>query len=370
MTRPQAVKNLLCFVLGLLLAAIPASAQDAASQINSEINRLEQSLKNRPVSLSDAPEIGNMIGNALKDARNAASAGRLYLALETLGRAEDLLQGARAIEDKTEAVKSGLPAFETEWNKASLELTAFEQKSHDRDWGQASTALRALSEAAQGKSIPLLEGSRGFATATGPKDGLLYLGQAQGEAQFAQFVFSLAAKSPRKSAPFPLRSLLPEIQRLQERTNAAFQPPRSIDLHPRFIALNATLKLAGELDASRSYAGALYEYLEATRHYGMLEAAEPDAAKQSQVKQAIVAARTQLEQSRRDDSVAQIFLERAQSYIEHADGSAPSADEWRSAQVILEQVLPAYFAAAKPAVPLQKARGMTTTVTLVRWPYT
>jgi hypothetical protein len=38
-----------------------------------------------------------------------------------------------------------------------------------------------LSETAQGQSIPLLEGGRGFASSTKPTDGLFYIGEAQGE---------------------------------------------------------------------------------------------------------------------------------------------------------------------------------------------
>jgi hypothetical protein len=164
--------------------------------------------------------------------------------------------------------------------------------------------------------------------------------------------------------------LLPELHALQEKTNAAFQPPRSIDLHTRFIALNSSLKLAGELDASKLYAGALYEYLEAVRHYGMFEAVAPDAAKQSELKKAVSDAETRFSASSNDESLAQLFLQRAESQTAHEDGSAPSADEWRSAQVILERVLPAYLAAQKPASPLQQASGKTVDITLVRWPYT
>jgi hypothetical protein len=342
---------------------------DASSQIKAEIERLQQSLKDKPIANPDLPEIGNMIGGSLSEAGNALAAGRLYLSLEKLAQATDLFHAARAMTDMAETAKAGMPAFEQEWNKASLDLIALDAKARQRNWSRTRAGIRALSEAAQGKAIPLLEGSRGFATANGPKDGLVYMGQARGEAEFATFAFSL--NLPRDKQPPSLRSLLPELQRLQEKTNAAFQPPRSIELHPRFIALNSTLKLAGELDAAQAYAGALYEYLEATRHYGMLDAVVPDAAQQSKLKTAIADAEKQIQASKRDDSIAQIFVERAQSQsAPHADGSAPLADEWRSAQVIVDQVLPAYYAARKPAVPVQRAKGITTTVTLVRWPYT
>jgi hypothetical protein len=359
------------FVFSLLLVLnLHAAGPDAPSQIKDEIERLQHSWKDARIANPDLPDIGNMIEASLSDADHALSAGRLYVSLERLAQGTDVLRGAQTASDKAEAMKAdGMRAFEKEWSKASLELTALEQTSRRRDWSHTRAAIHALSEAAQGKAIPLLEGSQGFATATAPKDGLLYMGQARGEAEFATFAYSL--NLAREKEPVALRSLLPELERLQEKTNAAFQPPRSIDLHPRFIALNATIKLARELDSSKAYAGALYEYLEALRHYGMLDAVPPDAAKQAQLKDGIAAALKQIRASRRDDSIAQIFVERAQSYTSsHADGSAPGADEWRSAQIIVEQVLPAYYAALKPAVPLARAKGITTTITLVRWPYT
>jgi len=254
--------------VSLLILALPVAAQDAASQIKVEIQRLQQSLKDRPFSDPDLPDINSMAGGELKAANDALNAGRLYLGLERLAGAEDLLQGARVVADKkAETVKGGLPAYEEEWKQVSMSLTARDREARETDWSHAPAALRALSETAQGKSVPLLEGGRGFATSTQPKNGLFYLGQAQGESEFAQFCASLHL--PRKVPALPRRSLLPELQKLQDKTNAAFVPPRSIDLHPRFIALNSTLKLAQELDAARFYSGALDQYLEAVRHYGV-----------------------------------------------------------------------------------------------------
>jgi hypothetical protein len=350
------------------LAACAANGQDATSQIKTETQRLQQSLKDHPISNPDLPDLGSMVGDSLKTASDALNAGHLYFSLETLGRASDLLQGARVQTDKASAVKNNLPVFDSEWNKVSLDLTARDREARERDWDKSPAALRALSESAQGKAIPLLEGARGFATATKPEDGLFYMGQAQGEAEFARFCASV--NLPRKNSPLPLRSFLPELASLQEKTNAAFQPPRSIDQHPRFISLNSTIKLAQELDASKFYAGSLYEYLEAVRHYGMLDAPVLDAAKQSELKAALAAQHRKLEQSERDDSIPLLFLERAQSQIAHADGSAPTADEWRSGQVVLDQVLPAYFATLKAPPALQQASGKTVDITLVRWPYT
>jgi hypothetical protein len=364
-------KLLAIFLMLGVLVALPSqlAGQDSpASQIKIEISRLQRSIQDKPISDPDLKDLASSIGETLKSAASAVDAGQLYLGLEKLGQAEDLLQGARAAANKEEVEKGGLPAFESQWGKASLRLTALDKEAHAHEWKHAALAVRALAEAAQGKAIPLLEGGRGFATATGPKDGLFYVGQAEGEADFATFCASLNA--PGKASAFPLRSLLPELHSLQEKTNAAFRPPKSIDLHSRFIALNSQIKLAEELDASRFYAGALYAYLEAVRHYGMLDAPALDAAAQTQLEQDLAAASKKLTAASVDDSIAQLFVERAACYTTHPDGSAPTADEWRGARVILDQVLPTYYAAQKPAALLDRVSGKTVDITLVRWPYT
>jgi hypothetical protein len=365
------LSRLLRFLLALtLIGALPllVSAQDPKPQIKAEIDRLKQSLQEKPLKNPDFPDIQSMVTGAVNAAAEALDSGNLYLSLERLVQAEDLFQGAHAVVDKTDTVKSSFPAFEAEWEKASQNLNSLNDEARKKDWRSTPLAVRALAETAEGSSIPLLEGGRGFASSTKPTDGLFYIGQAQGEAAFAKFSSTLLLA--RNSASFPLRSCLPELQKLQEKTNAAFKPPASIDLHPRFIALNSALKLAEELDAQKLYAGALYQYLEATRHFAMLEARPLNVAQQSTLKTDLVAARKKFAASKQDDSLAQLFLERAASQTAHGDGSAPTADEWRSARIILDQVLPAYFAAKKPASPLQQASGKTVDITLVRWPYT
>jgi hypothetical protein len=359
------------FFLALtLFGALPflGSAQDPKPQIKAEIDRLKQSLQENPLKNPDFPDIQSMVTGAVNAAAEALDSGNVYLALERLLQAEDLFQGAHAVVDKADAVKSSLPAFEAEWEKASQNLNSLNGEARRKNWSSTPLAIRALAETAEGRSIPLLEGGRGFASSTKPADGLFYIGQAQGEASFAKFSSTLLLAG--NSSSFPLRSFLPELQKLQQKTNAAFKPPASIDLHPRFIALNSALKLAEELDAQKLYVGALYQYLEATRHFAMLEARPLDAARQSALKSDLAAARRKFAASKEDDSLAQLFLERAQSQTAHPDGSAPTADEWRSARIILDQVLPAYFSAKKPASPLLRASGKTVDITLVRWPYT
>jgi hypothetical protein len=102
----------------------------------------------------------------------------------------------------------------------------------------------------------------------------------------------------------------------------------------------------------------------------MLNPAVPDATKQANLRSAIADELKKVSASNRDDSIAQIFLERADGWLNKPDAAAPSDDEWRAVRIILEEVLPAYQAALKPASPLQQRAGKTATLTLVRWPYT
>jgi len=367
--RRSIYRRLWQVLAGFLILVLPAAGQDAASRIKAEANRLQQSLKDKPVSIAWIPNANSVLDGDLKSVKEAADAGRLYLSLLQLEGVAQTLEGGRTAEEKKAATaKSGFPGFETEWKRVSLDVEALGQKARGRDWADAPAALRALSETAQAKAVPLLESGRGFATAQGPEEGLAYLGQAQGETQFADFCASL--NLARKGAPNALRSMLPELEKLQDKTNAAFQPPRSIEFQSTFITLNSALKLGEELDAERLYAGALFQYLVAVWQYGLLDAVTLGPARQLELIRAMARTQKQLEASGYDDSIAQIVLERAESDVRHADGSAPSSDDWKSAAVIIDQVLPAYFAAKQPPATLPRASGKTIDLTLVRWPYT
>ena len=352
---------------GPVVLRLFAADQNATAQVAAEIQRIEQAWKTRAPGDSATAGIASTAQNSLKSAGEALHSGRLYLALERLVQAIDLFEGAEELAGKAGVVQSDMAAFEAEWGRTRQELEALSRQVRSRNWGRSPAVIRALTESALGRSLPLLDGGRGFAVATGPKDGLFYLGEARGQAKFADFCGTLT--SVRRKPGWTARSLLPELLALQAKADAAFQPPRSIEQHSRFIALNSTIKLARELDSTRSYHGAFYQYLEAVRHFAMLDTTPVDAARQSELKAALDAEAGKLAAGR-DNSIRQLFLERAGAQTAHPDGSAPSVDEWRSARAIVTEVLPAYAAAMKSAQPLHQTKGKTVDITLVRWPYT
>src|SRR4051812_38043611 len=171
---PARLRFILIFAIVTAFTSPLASQSSPISQVKAEIARLQQSLKDHPLSGQDSQQLATMANDALKAASDAADAQQFYLSLEKLGQAEDLFQGARSASNKAEVEKGGLAAFESQWAKVSLHLTALDKDAHAREWTHSPLAVRALAEAAQGRAIPLLEGSRGFATATAPKDGLFY----------------------------------------------------------------------------------------------------------------------------------------------------------------------------------------------------
>jgi hypothetical protein len=299
------------------------------------------------------------LDNSLKGATEDAAAGHLYSSLDKLAQASDMAYGLRATADDAAVVNGGMPAFEVEFKKTSQRVSQI----HPVPPGTPA-AIRALAETARVKASALLDSGRGFATSMEPKDGLFHLGEAQGLAEFADFCANLGQGRVGQLPQF--RSLAPELQALQDKTNAAFVPPQSIQKHPAFIGLNSAIKLARELDEAKVYAAALYQYLDAVRQYGTLNARPPDASAQAALRAKIAAERHRIAGSKRDDSIEDAWLDRAESAIAHT----PNEDMWKAATVLVAQVLPAYDAALGAPSTVEARPTKAVEVTLVRWPYT
>jgi hypothetical protein len=366
------------FVLLILAAftmqAAASSQRDAPAKIDAEVNLLRKSLAAKPDSDPPWKEQKAAIEQTLDQATDDLRGGRLYLSLERLSAALVSFRGLERANGKTddELLNEGLPGIETEAKKARVELARSVQGSQQDASANVSLVVRALAEKAQGEAAELIEGGRGFALLTdAPSDrvnnyssALYYVGNSEGQSESIAFYKSL--NLPRAGVPFALRSVSPELGLLQDQTTAAFKPPRSSEQHADFIRLNATLKQAGELDAAHQYAGALYQYLDAVQQFRKLAAATPDAQKQSKLKADVQEMHSRLAASKQDSSLAQLFLERAESRL----AKSPGDDDWKTIQAIVDQVMPAYFAMFKPAPVQDHPAVAQVTVTLVRWPYT
>ena len=83
--HPPAFQSVLILPLLAALASPLAGQNSPISQVQAEIARLQQSLKEKPISDPDLNSLAPMIDDSLKSARDAAQAGQLYLSLEKLG---------------------------------------------------------------------------------------------------------------------------------------------------------------------------------------------------------------------------------------------------------------------------------------------
>jgi hypothetical protein len=334
-----------------------AAAEPPEARLAAELERSQLAFAQNESKDEQWVQLKPRIQTVLDRARRGMAGKQLWAALEDLGKIRSVLDPSLAQKGSE---GRDLEAFQARWKAAAPGLIERDAKARARRWKDRPVALRAIAEAAEGQSLPLLHAAPAYAAATDPQAGFFYLEQAKATADFADLVASLAVRT-RRAAP-PLRSWAPELQQVQDRVIAAFQPPHSIDQHSDFIAINAQLKLAQELDSGGLPAGALYTWLDAVQQFGALEVQEPDEATRAMLVEQLAATRAELEAARRDDSIALLFVQRAE--VRAGQG------EWRRVRAILERVMPAYRAAMEGVPAAQRTPREEVRITLVRWPYT
>jgi len=341
----------------LLLFSCATFAQDLRSQLTTEIKQLRATAAAQPANDELWKDLHGDVDTLLNRADAAVSANRLYLGLDLIGYAQRLLQSFQNTQTKT--------PFQTAFDKDRATLVSLDAKARQRDWSAAPAAVRALAESSQGQALTLVDASKAYAEVTSPTSGFFYLGEAKADEQFATWVHALQVK--RSGTPFHARDISSELDSLQQKVTSAFKPPASTDKHSEFIRLNSMLKTGTELNAASLHYGAAYQYLTAIQQFGMIDDATPSAEQQTKLREELVAARAKYEKSRDDDSLALMFVERAEEKLASADKTPANA---KAAAAIVHIALPAY-AELKTAAPRAPSKPTSDVVlTLVRWPYT
>jgi hypothetical protein len=363
----QRVCLTLAVLTSSLLASTPRKKENAATvKITAELQRLQKLASEQKSGEAEWKDLEPAVKRVLTRADEGLRTGRIYAAIDDLAKARTYLEAY--VTTKVSAEASAMPAFEDAWKRTSVELVALDRAAQKRMWNGKPIVQQALSESAQGQTLTMVEASRAYATVTDTHAGYYYIGEAKTDAAIATFVYTLPL--PMAGTRFGVRSWLPELQALQEKVNAEFVPPKSIDHHTDFIRLNSTIKLASELDSAKLYAGALYQYLSAVQQFASMDAGELDQAKQSALKNQLEQWKMRLQQSKRDNSLAELFVERAELWTNHADGTPVNADQWKAAWGVVSAALPAYEAALSAVPQTEQKAPRLVTVTLVRWPYT
>ncbi|HLJ47371.1 MAG TPA: hypothetical protein VKU01_15245 [Bryobacteraceae bacterium] len=359
--------RILCLLAVALSFATDLAAQNGSDEtrdrVLGKVDEIERALREHPFNTADFPNFPKTAGTLIESIRDLTRRGYLYPGLEKIGQLITVAHATRYAEERSAELGPGFPPFDAEWTKVNQRVVKAEQELGATNWTHRAPAQRALIETARSRMGQFLSAGRGFAVHDDTFSGLFWLGQAEGQAEFARFCSSL--NLPEKS-PAKAHSVLPELQSLQEKAVAAFVPPKSIDLHPQFIVLNSLLKTGFEMDAERSYAGSLYRYLDAVEAYRLLDGVDVDAEQKAILKQKVASLRNEFNASRERTSVAEIFLERAEAL---ANASSPTAVDWRNVEAIIEYALPA-FSAQPPPLAARHISRKAVRLTLVRWPFT
>jgi hypothetical protein len=347
----------------IAIASAPTGAARAAREpLAAEVARWSALLDAPPAGDDPWKDVREGARPALAGVHEALARDRRLLALLRLGPVLEDLVATEYVAARTPEQRTDAAAFEAEWKRMAGALEgAVSPPAPGAFDGVRPAAVRAIGEAALPQARVYYDASLAYGRNTTPASGLFYLGAAKAARDYAGLARKVGWASPGKAPA--LRAIGPELEALEGEILAAYRPPLSIDRHRDFIVASATLKEARELDAAGLRYGALLRYLQASLGLAALRGAP--AMPRAGVEERLAEWRTRLGKGGIDHSLGRMFVESAESDLEHPEGGVTA-----TAAAMVRDVLPRYLAALGPA-PRQAARAEPrVTVTLVRWPYT
>jgi len=349
-------------VLVLFAAGAVAGTSPSKDPLGAEIERWSEFLRNNPRTDENWTQIKKVSEPVIARARQALDDGQRLLALFRLAAARTNLAAAAYVGERPADKRNDQGFLDGEWKRVGNTIKDDLGPLHPADLGNVRpAAVRALAEAALLQVRAFYDASLEYGRSTEAQYGLFYLGQAQAQRDFV----SLCRKFSEASfghAP-PLRNLSEELDALEGEVLDAYRPPASIDKHSEFIAVNALIKEARELNTGCFWNGAALRYLQAVQRFAPLR---PGATplEGPALTQRLQSFDKRLASAEIDHSLGRMFLEAAQSAAAAPAPNAPPA--WP----IATDVLPRYFAALEAAPVPPPRPNPRATVTLVRWPYT
>ena len=313
----------------LLLTASKAAPDGAALQ--REIDRLDAALKAIP-----AADLPNEVQGAIEPNRQLLDRARKASSPEyRLYRLRDAFVGVEtlAFVAREKASSESVDAFARLW---SARRARFEAKPARP---RGTLLQRALMESASTRAERLFRASLPYSKASAPWSGVYYLGEAEANLRFREFVQSIAAGDGEKSPS--LAALAAALDSVERDTLQFFAGDVT---NQAVIPVSARLKEAREL----------------------LDAHRLDGA-------ALLLVEARLALTRRGGK-ASGGLENP-PYVSHGTSIAALLESWADdepspmKEKIRSDVVPFYASLLLPAAAARKAPAAVT-VTLVRWPYT
>lgn len=311
----------------LLVLAASAGAQE---KVDREIARLETTLKAveaAPDALpKDVHSLFEAHRGALERAKKAASPEyRLY-------RLRDAFVGIETLAFMSRHKVASVGEFEALWKKNAARFGKASAEA------RGSVLQRGLVESSVTRAGRLYKASLPYAKASAPWSGVYYLGEAEGNLRFRDFVRSIA---DAKDEAAPVKERVTAMYKALERDTLTFFSTDATN--QQVVPVSVRLKETRELLDTGRVAGATLLLVEAraalSRRGGPKGTYPPDAAK-------------------RTGSIATML----QAWAD--DEQAPMSGALR------DEVVPFYGALFSEGGTAPRARAAQVTVTLVRWPYT
>jgi len=346
--------------------ALPAepAVHPTGDPIGVEIERWETRIATTKPGDDDAKGIREGSKPLLDQAQKALAEGYRWFALSRLAFVWTNLEAADYRATVPSELRGQMSELESQWNRLAAEIEAARSGAGRPRFDAVPAAARAIGETALSESAGYYGASLDYGKNTAPEYGLFYLGAARAQLAMARLAAGIEAEET--APPLVLRSVAPEIARVEDELLAAYVPPASIDSHPVFIRIAALLKQARELDAAGLRHGALYRLLDAEMRLARLRF--PDRRLEAAEAQRWAAvAESRLAATGVDPSLARLFVEIALVQVADPD---PAMLGPQTAAAVFDEVVPLYLTVLGPAPPAPPDHVAEATVTLVRWPYT
>jgi hypothetical protein len=339
-------KSFACLLLLLMLTCLPGGRAQPLPRVVKPADHLTQSAASKAI-LAETRRVQTVLAGLnlsgseqesyaaqLSRVERAAQSGHVYFSLHVLQTVAPILSGYAFQQAQAVSAPGGMPAFEQVWQRLGGELAA-RQRQLKRP-RRLPLAVQAVLERALTQVQPNYQSSRLYAQQTNVANGQFYLGLAQAELDFALFCHGL--KFDSAGTPPPVRSLAPDLAALEREVLLAYRQAGASDQQGTFIRLNASLKVAQDLEHERLYRGAWLQTLEVWRALLPVKtkSAGPPSAEALQAESEALRAR--LTQGHTDHSLGWLYWQMAQAALARG-----KADDLPPAQVILQQVLPRYF---------------------------
>ena len=321
-----------CVALAGLAAALSCQAS-AASRIDAEIARLEQTLASVEQSGALPEDVKGLVGahrTALERATQAGTpAYKLY-------RLRDPFTGIETLAFLAKEKDSGksVADFERLWSASRSRFEAAAPPA------RGTLLTRGLAESATTRAERLFHASLPYAKASAPWSGVYYLGEAEGNVRFREFLQSLGAEEQGGEKTPSREQITAMVEELERSTLAFFAGDVT---NQALIPVSVRLKESRELLDAKRLAGAMLLAVEAraalSRRGGPRGSYPADAA---------------------------VPAESVRSFLE-----GWAADEEPPMQASLRNdVTPFAGAMFATTAARAKTKPAQVTVTLVRWPYT